>query len=148
MHGLSGYEGLVDPPVRRRPLPFSRAWLAAFVLAVIAIGWVAVVDRLDAQALVAEVAALERVVETLESVTAAEQSHLVSRQLLELEAIVDTPRTRGDARVERAWQRVAGVSRQSRGLDPSDPQQVRLIVADLRLAHEELDELTIRYQGH
>jgi hypothetical protein len=144
MRGLTGYEELVDPPMARRPLPFSRAWLAAFVLAVVAVAWVASVSRFDAQVLEADVVTLQQVVSELEKVSSADQDHLVSRQLLQLRSLAEAPATNGDARVERVWRRVEEVTLRAEAIDPADPQAVRLIAADLRAAAVELEELTAR----
>lgn len=141
MHGLSGHEELVDPPVARRPLPFSRAWLAAFVLAVIAIGWTAALDRFDDQAVAADVASLAKVVGTLEVAPPEGSRLLVEQQFVELGLLVDSPATNGDPQVEQAWSRVAATAQRSRSVDASDTQAVRAMTADLRAALNDLEGL-------
>lgn len=147
MHGLSGYEELVDPPVTRRPLPFSRAWLAAFVLAVIGVGWVAAIDRFDAQAVVADAAELERLVTAFEAVDPAEDPRTVSALLGELERLLEAPASNDDPRIERAWQQVAEASLRAQAIDPSDSGRMLRVVADLRTALDQLERHTDRYQN-
>jgi hypothetical protein len=144
MHGLSGHEELVDPPVPRRPLPFSRAWLAAFVLAVIGIGWTAALDRFDDQAMAADVAALARVVGTIEAAPLEGGRLMVEQQLVELGLLVESPATNGDPQVEQAWSRVAAAAQRSQSVDASDVQAVRLMAADLRAALNDLEALLSR----
>lgn len=141
MHGLSGYEELVDPPVARRPLPFSRAWLAAFVLAVIAIGWTAALDRFDDQATAADVAALAKVVGALEVAPAEGGRLFVEQQLVELGLLVESPATNGDPLVEQAWSQVAAAVQRAQSVDASDAEAVRLMAADLRAALNDLEEV-------
>lgn len=141
MDGISGEELLVDPPVARRPLPFSRAWLAAFVLALIGIGWAGAVERFDDREVEADLDDLVDVVSELEAIDPTAEAHLVTRQFLRLETLVESPATNGDDRVERLWRRVGAISRRAFTIDASDPQAVRLIVADLQAAAAELAEL-------
>ncbi len=148
MTGLSGYEELVDPPVMRRPLPFSRAWLAAFVLAVIAVGWVAAVDRFDAQAVLADMAELERVVSALEAVDPAQDPRAVTALLMELERVLEAPATNDDPRIQRVWQQVAEARLRAEGIEPSDAGRMLRVVADLRTALDQLERLTERYQNN
>jgi hypothetical protein len=147
VHGLSGYEELVDPPVTRRPLPFSRAWLAAFVLAVIGVGWVAAVDRFDTQAVLSDAAELERLVTALEAVDPAEDPPGVAALLVELDRLLEAPASNDDPRIERVWQQVSEASLRAQAIDPSDAGRMLRVVADLRTALGQLERLTERFQN-
>jgi hypothetical protein len=145
--GLSGYEELVDPPVMRRPLPFSRAWLAAFVLAVIAVGWVAAVDRFDAQAVLSDIAELRLVVTALEAVDPADDPRRVSALLVELDRLLEAPASNDDPRIEGVWQQVSEASLRAQAIEPSDAGRMARVVSDLRTALDQLEQLTERYQN-
>ena len=147
MPGLSGYEDLVDPPVMRRPLPFSRAWLAAFVLAVIAVGWVAAVDRFDAQAVLSDMAEFGQVVTQLEAVDPAEDPRRVSALLVELERLLEAPASNDDPLIGQVWQQVYEASLRAQAIDPSDAGRMLRVVTDLRVAADQLQQLTARYQN-
>ncbi|MGF1666680.1 MAG: hypothetical protein ACFCVC_10465 [Acidimicrobiia bacterium] len=144
---MSGHEDLVDPPVMRRPLPFSRAWLAAFVLAVIAVGWVAAVDRFDAQAVLSDGAELDRVVTQLEAVDPAEDHRRVSALLVELERLLEAPASNDDPLIGQVWQQVSEASLRAEAIDPSDAGRMLRVVTDLRAAADQLQQLTARYQN-
>jgi hypothetical protein len=147
MHILSGHEDLVDPPVARRPLPFSRAWMAAFVLAVIAVGWVAAVNRFDAQGIVSDVDSLAKMIDDFDELTAGEDSRLIASDLEEVSALAAGARTGGDPRLARAWGQVSSVTEQARTADLADPRVFGVITADLRAAFDELDALSLEYQN-
>lgn len=147
MHSLSGYEELVDPPVTRRPLPFSRAWMAAIVLAIIAVGWVAAVNRFDAQGIVSDVDSLAKMIDGFDELTAEEDSRILASDLEDVAALAAGARTGGDPRLARAWDRVSSVTVRARTADLADPHVVGAITADLRSAFDELDALAVEYQN-
>lgn len=147
MHGLSGYEELVDPPVARRPLPFSRAWVAAVVLAIIAVGWVAAVNRFDAQGIVSDVDSLAKMIDDFDELTAEEDSRIIAGNLEDVAALAAGARTGGDPRLTRAWDQVSSVTARARTVDLADPRAFGVITADLRAAFDELDALSVEYQN-
>lgn len=141
MRAMVGNEELVDPPVARRPLPFSRAWLAAFVLGIIAVGWTAVLIEFDIQSERAHVDRLDAAVSELAKAIATDEAYMVSRSLDDLATVTAGRAASGAEDVDRMWSRVDVITRRAQTLDVSDMTVMSEVLADLEAATQELDQM-------
>lgn len=141
MRAMVGTEELVDPPVATRPLPFSRAWFAAFVLAIIAIGWTAVLIDFDTRSERAHVDRLEAAVGGLEKAIDAGEGYMVSRSLDDLATVsagrVDT----GAEEIDRMWSRVDLLTKRAQEVAGDDAVTLSAVVDELRSVSSELDQM-------
>lgn len=141
MRAMVGREEPVDPPVARRPLPFSRAWLAAFVLGVIAIGWTAVVVEFDGRAERSHVDRLRTVVDDMERAIASEEGYRLVKGAEDLMAVTAARRDSGAEELDRLWNRVEILTARAQETPRSDVQSFTDIVARLRTASSELEQV-------
>ena len=141
MQAMVGTEEPVDPAVARRPLPFSRAWMAAFLLAVIAIGWTAIVDQFDGLSERSHVARLDAVVAEMERALASDEPYRLVKGAEELTAVAAGRADSGAESLDRIWNRVEVLTAEARTIDRSDTVAYENIVRRLRAAATELDAL-------
>lgn len=139
MRAMVGREEPVDPPVLRRPLPFSRAWLAAFVLGVIAVGWTAIVVEFDGRAERAHVERLRAVVGDMERALVSEEGYRLVRGTEDLIAITAARPDSGAEELDRIWNRVEILTTRAEETPREDLQSFTDIVARLRTASSELE---------
>ena len=141
MRVLVGIEEPVDPAVVRRPLPFSRAWLAAFVLGVIAVGWMAVLAEFDTRTERAHVDQLDAAVRELEKAVVGGEGYLISRSLEDLVTVTAGRKPTGAEDLDRMWVRIDLLTKRAQDLTSSDMEALSGVVDDLRAVSTELDDM-------
>ena len=144
MRAMVGTEEPVDPAVVRRPLPFSRVWMAAFVLAVIAVGWTAIVVEFDTLSARSHVQRLDEVVTGMESALRAEEGYLLVKGAEDLMIVTSARPASGAEALDTIWDRVEVLSTQAGNIDRTDLAGFAQVVQQLRAATDELAALVER----
>lgn len=147
MRSMVGTEEPVDPAVTRRPLPFSRVWMTAFVLAVIAIGWTAIVVEFDTLSERTHVQRLDAVVSNMERALRDEENFLLAKGVEDLSAVTAGRPATGAEEIDRIWSRVEVLTAQAKTIDRGDAAAFSDIVMRLRAATDELDVLVRQADG-
>jgi hypothetical protein len=141
MQAMVGAEEPVDPAVARRPLPFSRVWVAAFVLGLLAIGWTAALVQFDQRAEQAHVLRLDRVVGDLEKAVGSNEAFRVTRSVESLRTVAAGRSDSGAEELDEVWRTVTRLTAQAASADPRDVTSVEPIVDALRAATDELGQM-------
>ncbi len=141
MRAMVGTEELVDPPVVTRPLPFSRAWFAAFVLAILAIGWTAVLIDFDTRSERAHVDRLEAAVVGLEKAISDDEGYMISRRLDDLATVSAGRVDSGAEEIDRMWGRVDLLTKRAQDLAGDDSVTLAVVVDELKSISSELDAM-------
>ncbi len=141
MRAMVGTEEMVDPPVVTRPLPFSRAWFAAFVLALIAIGWTAVLIDFDTRSERAHVDRLAAAVGGLEKAIAEDEGYTISRRLDDLATVSAGRVDSGAEEIDRMWSRVDLLTKRAQDLAGDDLVTLAVVVDELKSVSSELDAM-------
>jgi hypothetical protein len=147
MQAMVGREEPVDPSVARRPLPFSRAWMAAFLLAMIAVGWTAIVDQFDGLSERSHVARLDSVVTQMESALVADEEYRLAKGAEDLAAVTAGRPESGSESLDRIWNRVSLLAIDAQAIERGDMQAYESVVQRLRAATTELQTLVHQSDG-
>lgn len=147
MRSMVGTEEPVDPAVTRRPLPFSRVWMTAFVLAVIAVGWTAIVVEFDTLSERTHVHRLDAVVSSMEQALRDDESYLLVKGVEDLSAVTAGRPASGAEEIDRIWGRVEVLMAQASTIERDNTAAFSDIVMRLRAATDELDVLVRQADG-